>query len=481
MSISTAFSNASSGLTATSRMTEVVSSNVANAMTEGYARRDVALSASTGGGVRIDTVSRVVSESLQQSLRLAAADAGNAQTRSTFLQRFEDQLGTPGRSGALSSAFSDLETALISASSLPDSSARLTAVATAAGALADKLNAVSADLQQSRLEADRSIATQVDTLNTALQQVAELNRTITGELANGRDANGLIDQRQALIAKIGEIVPVRSAPHQGGQVTLYTTGGALLLDGTSTVEIGFSPVGAMTADMTLAGGALSGLTINGKPISSTDEGVLGGGTLGAAFAVRDTLAPAAQSGLDALARNLIDRFADPSVDPTLGSGAAGLFTDAGAAFDAANETGLAGRIRLNALVDPAAGGEVWRLRDGLGAAVPGPVGDTTLLNALSEALTRDMTPASAALGTTARSASGLAAELLSRASTARVSAALRSTYTAAQHDSLSEAALSEGVDTDYEMKTLLQIEQSYAANAKVIRAIDDMMQRILEL
>jgi len=481
MSISSAFNNATSGLTATSRMAEVVSSNIANAMTEGYARREVGLSARTGGGVRIDTVSRMVSDSLQQSLRLAGAAAGNAQTRTDFLQRFEDQLGTPGESGSLSNAFSDFETSLISAASQPESTAQLTAVATAAGALADKLNAISADLQQTRLEADRSIATQVDTLNEALQQVADLNRTITGELSNGRDANSLIDQRQALIEKIGEIVPIRSTPHDGGQVTLYTTGGALLLDGTSTVEVGFSPVGAMTAGMTLASGALSGLTINGKAITSTDDGVLGGGTLGAAFAVRDDLAPAAQSQIDALAHNLIERFADPSVDPTLAAGGAGLFTDAGNAFDATNETGLAGRIRLNALVDPAEGGEVWRLRDGLGATTQKSVGDATLLNALSEALTQDSVPASGALGTTARSASGLAAELLSQASTARQTAEVRSTYAGAQHDSLSEAALSEGVDTDYEMQNLLQIEQSYAANARVIQAIDDMMQRILEL
>lgn len=481
MSISSAFNNATSGLTATSRMAEVVSSNIANALTDGYARREVGLSARTGGGVSIDSVSRAVSESLQQNLRLAGAAAGNAETRTSFLQRFEDQLGTPGESGSLSTAFSDLETSLIAASSQPDSTARLTAVATAAGTLADKLNAVSADLQHSRLEADRSIATQVDTLNAALQQVADLNRTITGELANGRDANGLIDTRQALIAKISEIVPLRSAPHQGGQVTLYTTGGALLLDGTSTVEIGFTPVGAMTADMTLAGGVLSGLTINGQPIASTDDGVLGGGTLGATFAVRDTLAPAAQSQIDALARNLVERFADPGVDPTLAAGAAGLFTDAGTAFDAANEAGLAGRLRLNALVDPAAGGAVWRLRDGLGATAQGPVGNATLLNALADALAQDVVPASGALGTAARSASGLAAELLSQASTARQSAELRSAWAAAQHDSLSEAAFSEGIDTDYEMQTLLQIEQSYAANARVIQAIDDMMQRILEL
>ncbi|MFD2438939.1 flagellar basal body protein [Paracoccus kondratievae] len=44
MSISSAISNAVSGLTAASRGTEVVSANIANALTPGYARRELNLS-----------------------------------------------------------------------------------------------------------------------------------------------------------------------------------------------------------------------------------------------------------------------------------------------------------------------------------------------------------------------------------------------------------------------------------------------------
>lgn len=57
MSMASALNNAVSGLTASSRMAEVVSSNIANAMTEGYARRELSLSSDTlggtGGGVQI--------------------------------------------------------------------------------------------------------------------------------------------------------------------------------------------------------------------------------------------------------------------------------------------------------------------------------------------------------------------------------------------------------------------------------------------
>ena len=51
--------------------------------------------------------------------------------------------------------------------------------------------------------------------------------------------------------------------------------------------------------------------------------------------------------------------------------------------------GLSQRLRLNAAVDPAQGGALWRLRDGLGAAVPGVAGNSALLTALQEALVAD--------------------------------------------------------------------------------------------
>ena len=122
--------------------------------------------------------------------------------------------------------------------------------------------------------------------------------------------------------------------------------------------------------------------MNGLEIPTSGRNApLAGGTLAAAFDVRDGLAVEAQTRLDAVARDFVERFQDPSVDTTLGLGDAGLFTDDGAAFDPSNETGLSGRIEVNALVVPASGGALWRLRDGLGAAAEGPVGENALLGA----------------------------------------------------------------------------------------------------
>jgi len=335
-------------------------------------------------------------------------------------------------------------------------------------------------LQHTRTDAEKSIAAQVEVLNSSLGQIDRLNAEILAQRASGRDGTALMDQRQKVVDTVATIVPVREVARDNDQISLYTTGGAILLEGNATV-IGFSAAGVVTADMTLASGALSGLAINGMAVPPGDGGLLGGGSLGAAFALRDDLAPAAQVHLDAFARDLIARFESASVDPTLAPGDAGLFTDRGAPLVVADEIGLAGRISVNALADPKQGGALWRLRDGLGAAAQGAVGNAAILTALGDALTEGRVPASGNFIGAARGAGGLAADILSQVSSARQSAEAQGAFASARHAALTELHLADGVDTDHEMQVLLQIEQAYAANARVMGAMDELIQQLLAM
>jgi flagellar hook-associated protein 1 FlgK len=284
-----------------------------------------------------------------------------------------------------------------------------------------------------------------------------------------------MDQRQQLIDKIAEIVPLRQIDRETGRIALISTGGAVLLDGRPAL-FGFTPVGKITPDMTLESGALSGLTMNGKPVTFGEgSGKLDGGAMAANFRLRDIEAPLQQKRLDAAARDLIARFADPSVDTTLPAGAPGLFTDAGAAFTAATETGLAGRLAVNAAADPAKGGALWRLRDGLGATAEGPPGEAALLTGLRGRLNAYISPASGGFEPGARSFSGLASDVLSYVSRARNGAEAEQSYAAARHDSLRADELAAGVDTDQQLQSLLLIERAYGANAQVIKTVDSMI------
>ncbi len=484
MGLSTSLANALSGLNAAARGAEVVSQNVANARTPGYARREVNLSAQSlggaGSGVRVDRISRSVNQQLLTDRRLADADSGAARAQADFLQSAEKAIGQPGDAGSLTGLVAGLDATLLQAASRPDSQARLQGVATAARDLSARFNQLTDALQQARMDADDAIAGQVDLLNRTLGRIDALNSDILSQRASGQDATALMDQRQRLVDQVAEIVPVREIARDHDQIALYTTGGAVLLEGNPAL-IGFSPVGAITADMTLASGALSGLTINGQPVPAGPAGVLGGGTLGAQFAIRDDLAPGVQSQLDALARDLIERFSAPGTDPTLPPGQPGLFTDAGALANPLTEAGLAGRLALNAAADPARGGALWRLRDGLGATAPGNVGNATTLTALRDALAAPRIPLSGAFIGAGRSAGGLAADVLSGVAETRQTAEARQVYTAARQTALTDLQLQDGVDTDAELQNLLVIEQSYSANARVIQTIDDLINKLIGL
>ena len=311
MGLSTSLANALTGLSAASRRAEVVSSNVANALTPGYARREVGLSAQSlggnGAGVKIDGVTRSVNQSVLNDRRLADADAENAGLKAGFLTNIEKAIGEPGTAGSLTGQIAALDAAIVQAASRPDSQARLQNVLSAASDLASKFKSLTSTLQQGRMDADDSIARQVSELNRSLVQIDELNAGILAQRSAGNDATALMDQRQKLVDRVSEIVPVREVARAHDQISLYTTGGAVLLEG-NPATIGFSPVGIITADMTLSSGALSGLTLNGMMMSAADGQVLGGGSLGAQFAIRDTLAPQIQTQIDALARDLVEFF-----------------------------------------------------------------------------------------------------------------------------------------------------------------------------
>lgn len=481
MSISSAISNAVTGLRAAGRTSEVISANIANVMTPGYGVRDLALSSSQVGGVSIDGIVRNVDPALLADFRLAEAEFTNATDRTRFLNDFENLLGTADEPNSLAARLSEFEKSLISASSRPDAPERLQIVADSARDLTVLVNKASEDVQRARTDADRNIQVQVDKLNTSLANVKELNSQITRTLVTGGDTSPLLDKRQEIVNDISAMVPLRQVPRDNGQIALYSTGGVILLDG-GIAEIEFTAVNQVTPYTTLENGTLSGLTINGYPVrTDSQRGALGGGSLGAQFEIRDELGTEAQAQLDAYARDLIERFQDPAVDATLAPGDAGVFTDDGIAFDPINENGLALRLSLNALVDDRQGGEVWRFRDGVNAAVPGDVGDSRLLLSMADTLTMQRTPASGAFGSGAFSASNLLASLTSQVSADRAQAEQTLSFASSQFDELTQQILSNGVDTDEELQRLLIVEQAYAANVRLIEAADDMLQAILRI
>ena len=483
MSISSALLSAVSGLNATSRAANVVSSNLANVLTDGYAPRRLEQEAQGQGlpGVKITGIFRDVDPGILADRRIADAELAHADTRAQFLTAVERSIGTPDESTSLSARLAAFDAALVSASATPENTALLQAAVLRAGDLTTGFEAASDKIQALRTDADGQIEQAVGRINTLLGNIQSLNARISNRGVPDQHMATLQDQRQSLIDDLSGFIPLRQVPRGGGTVALFTTGGAIVLDG-APATLDFTASNLVQPHMTLDNGLLSGLTINGVAVAPSGPGSpVDGGRLSALFSIRDDLAVDAQTQLDATARDVIERFQQAGLDPTLAPGDPGLFTDGGAAFDPLNEVGLSGRLSVNALVDPDQGGALYRLRDGLGASAPGSAGDGTLLSQLAGALSANRSLASGDLGAAARPASGHLANLSSRLAQDRLTLDQARTFASTLQAELADLEAQQGVDSDAETQKLLLIEQAFAANARVIQTVDEMMQTLLRI
>lgn len=484
MSIGTAFHSAGTGLAASARLAETVSNNVANAMTEGYARRSTELSSSPlggyGGGVRIVGTVRAESAQITSERRLMDAARGAAVTLGDARDRALKAIGEPGERGSLAARATALETTLIAAAATPSSSTKLTQVLDAAKSLIGAIAGASEEAAAMRTDAEADIEHQVGLVNQALRDVDALNTKIRLGTTQGVETSSLEDERSRVIDRITEILPVRTVKREGGEVALYTQAGGALLDG-RVWELSFSRTAPAIAPGTP--GPLNGLYQdrgNGLEPAATSgsSGLFGGGSLAASFEVRDSVATEMLGELDLYAQDLVTRFRSPPLPAAwLDGGGEGLFVDTGA-----GGVGLSARLAVNPAADPAAGGEMRRLRDGLSSIAAGPVGFGDYLQSMVDAMTEPRNPGGMVSTGANASSAGLAGELGAFAGARAAQADDTRAYLASQSAILGEREAGElGVDTDAELQFLMLVEQSYAANARVLTVIDSLMQQLLEI
>src|SRR3546814_8322898 len=145
---------------------------------------------------------------------------------------------------------------------------------------------------------------------------------------------------------------------------------------------------------------------------------------------------------------------------------AGLFTDAGSALDPASVAGLAGRIAVNDLVKPTAGGDLWRLQSGIQAAAPLGSADRTQVDWFLAAFDTAVSFDPAAGLATSASVEAWANSLVSAQQSERVDAeaAAEARNTSLQTVQFARSSR-EAVRVDDELQKMMALEQRYAARS----------------
>lgn len=482
MSLSSAINSARSGLQISSLRAETVATNVANAATPGYVRRSVSVSETIAGqqtnGVHSDGIVRSGNEALTSERRVLSSDLSQSNVLASSWASLSTSIGDSSDGPGLFKSISDFEAALTVSAASPESASGAAVLLDAAKGVTAQFNALSTMSVDMRREADREITSGVTTVNAALLQVQELNSNLAGIDRSTSQGAALLDERGRVLNQISEYMSIQTVERDSGAIDVLTTEGVYLVAGRAR-QIEFNPASAFQPEFTLASGHLSGISVDGTEITpgSASFGAISSGMFGALFQLRDADVPQFSAQLDSIADDLVTRLSDDAIDPTKTPGEFGLFVDP----SPADGVGLAGRMGVNAAVDPAQGGLISRLRDGLGATVAGPEGSGTILNAMLGAVISVNAVNDGSIPGT-YSVSELAAHISSLTGQSRIGHESVNSSILAQHTAITEAERSEtGVDIDVQMQDLLLVEQAYAANARVIQVASQMINRLMEL
>jgi flagellar hook-associated protein 1 len=478
MSLATALNIAQSSLLNTSRQTTVVSRNVQEEKNSDYARRTAVLS-SLAPGARVVVIQRATSEQLFRQ-NLATTSAWSAQsTLVSGLDRLD--LSVNGVDGALTpaTAITELHKALQIYSATPSNRTLADNAVNAARQAVASLNSGAAAIQTFRAEADQEIATSVNDLNSLLSQFKDANNEIVAGTRMGRDVNDALDQRDALLKKISEYVPISTFTRSDNDMVITTTDGMTLFE-TVPRSVTFEPSPAYAP-----GAAGNQIYIDRVPVSMGVGGnTNAGGKLASLLQLRDGVAITMQRQLDEVARGLITAFAEK--DPSgANPDAAGLFTWPGAPAVPAAGTlidGLAGQISLNSAF--VSNPELLRDGGANGAAyVQNSSGSSyaALLISYGERLDQPMTFDPAAGNGDKASLSGYSANSVGWYQALRKEASSAADAKEALAVRTGEALSNDtGVNVDMEMSNLLDLEHSYQASARLIKAVDDMLSALLD-
>ena len=450
MSLNVSLNAAMSGLFANQRAIAATSENIANLNTEDYTRREARfVSDAIPGqfaGVDVEITRAAVNRFLQGSSYGGSSERGRTGVIADALSRIENSLGAPGENlsfaNELEEAFGAF--ALLSAdpSSISARAGALAALEAAFNAFGRTQDAIDNEVDG----ADAQLRTQLSRVNALLEDVYNLN-----EIAPESDGAG--DQIDARLRELAELIDINVARDDLGRVSVTTTSGlslvtpggfsSLALSSGTTAILSLSSVDPDTGAATVA---------NADVTASVT-----GGEIGGLLFLRNTELPRLATIVDDAARGVATALNTAYAQNT----AAGATTPTTTSLIV--ETG--GRFSVNAslLATPGAmalarptGGSAGGANDGAGAIALADVVNDASVQSVREAVTQ--------LG----AAAGAASE--------------RQTSAASFARDL-EARLDGdgGVNIDEELSNLVLYQRAYNANARVIAAVDELFQSLLNI
>jgi flagellar hook-associated protein 1 FlgK len=259
-----------SSLYASRRALELTGQNISNVNTEGYSRQRLDLQSvggpikpalhakyeGVGNGVMVAGVDRLRDMFLEARALTERGTAAGLSGDRVLLGRVEAVLSEPGDAG-IQRQLADFWDGWDDVANKPDSLAARSQLVERAQTLANGLNNAVDSLNAQYDASHQQLAATVLDINAVAVGVADFNRAIVSATRAGLSPNDLLDKRDVLVQRLGELTGVTVKHGEAGSVDVFlgetalvtgTTASLLKVSGTGGTPPGTEPVAVVWGD-----------------------------------------------------------------------------------------------------------------------------------------------------------------------------------------------------------------------------------------
>ncbi|HYF57616.1 MAG TPA: flagellar hook-associated protein FlgK [Burkholderiaceae bacterium] len=288
----------SSALGAAYAQLQTTGQNIANASTPGYVRREVGLRETgyttgagwVGSGVGVSEIRRVYDQFLARESQSSRAASAQDAARSEGLQRLDRLFADPET--GLGASFDALVDAFGEVAARPSDPSARSVVLNRVDAFATRARTIDERLVELREATQARMRNEAGRANDMLRALADVNARLRAQQSAGGAPNGVLDDRDRLVAELNAVLRANASFAEDGTVSLTTARGEPLVTGVVAARLVLSPDGLDASKLGLS--IVRGNNGGTVPVASDEVGGSLGGML--RFAGQDVDAARAQLG-----------------------------------------------------------------------------------------------------------------------------------------------------------------------------------------
>ena len=451
MALTKIFDISSRSLAVYRRALEVTSHNIVNSANPNYTRQRILFETETsnftaglvwGNGVKIADVLRVRDGLVDSHIIGTNQKYSDSNRQSQLVGDVEKIFSEPsdlGISNLMTTFFNGFNELAVSPNSVP----LRTNILNAANNLSAKVTSINQSLNSLKLDIKQEFQQKVNSVNSILKQIHQINYEQFSNAYNGAPVNDLLDQRDALVDQLSNLVNI-NVVYDNTNSAVISIGGALAVDRMHSADFVAEEVNGK---------------LNLKVKDGTYPIVLTGGELNALSQVYSKKIPAYLQKLDAVINKLVEAVNGEHVN--------------GYTISDPQETGLnffEGYVNGELIINP----EIVDDPNKIAISLDGTEGNGEIALRIAQLTDTKLLDGNTLQESYSSMINGLGNDGM-----------LQNNYTQANQMVLDELgqlrASQSGVSVDEEMTNVLKFQRTYEASAKLIAIADEMLQTILSM